>query len=247
MAMRRRDRPAARGPALVAGVSRYDSLPPLPNVPEELDMVATSLGSSPLLDGRATRTELLRRMPAAPIVHLACHGADWALTGASFRKAWTPPPVLRLKQGGLSFQDILHQDLRQVRLVSLSACDTGMVDLSLSWDEAEGLVNVFFQAGAAAVVSSLWAVEDRSTALLMQRFYDNLTGHDEDPAAALRDAQLWLRDSTRVSLAAVYEARIEQGQTQFLAAYTNLILGGPPDERPFSHPCYWAPFILTGA
>ncbi|WP_158230883.1 CHAT domain-containing protein [Frankia sp. CcI49] len=247
LAARRRDRPAARGPALVAGVSRYDSLPPLPNVPEELDMVAATLGSSPLLDGRATRTELLRRMPAAPIVHLACHGADWALTGARFRMAWTPPPVLRLQESGLSFEDILRQDLRSVRLVSLSACDTGMVDLSLSWDEAEGLINVFLQAGAAAVVSSLWAVEDRSTALLMQRFYDNLTGHDADPAAALRDAQLWLRDSTRASLAAVYEARIEQGQTQFLPAYTNLMLGGPPDERPFSHPCYWAPFILTGA
>ncbi|MFG1708198.1 CHAT domain-containing protein [Nonomuraea sp. M3C6] len=236
-----------RGPALLAGVTRYEELPPLPSVKDELDLIGAALGSSTiLLDEQASRKQVLRQLAGASIVHLACHGAAWALGGAIFRMAWSPPPVLHLWNEGLSFQDILLQDLHKVRLVCLSACDTGMVDESLPWDEFEGLANVFLQAGAAAVVSSLWAVDDRSTALLMQRFYENLRQRDQDPAAALRAAQLWLRDSTRASLAAVYEQRIEEGHGQFVDAYSDLALGGDGDERPYAHPFYWAPFTLTG-
>ncbi|WP_431930253.1 CHAT domain-containing protein [Nonomuraea jabiensis] len=238
---------AAKGPALLVGVTRYEDLPALPSIADELAMVATTLQpSTPLLDERASRKRVLRLMSGASIVHLACHGAGWALGGAMFRMSWTPPPVLRLWDDGLSFQDLLLRDLRSVRLVCLSACDTGLVDTSLPWDEFEGLANVFLRAGAAAVVSSLWAVDDRSTALLMQRFYANLAHHGQDPAAALRAAQLWLRNSTRASLAAVYEKRLEEGHEEFMDAYTELMLGGDPGERPYAHPFYWAPFTLTG-
>jgi CHAT domain-containing protein len=234
------------GPALIAGAGQYESLPPLPNVKGELEMVGAALASRVLLDEEASRERVLREMADAPIVHIACHGAAWALGGAMFRLAWSPPTVLHLSHDGLSFQDILVQDLRKVRLVCLSACDTGLVDESLPWDEFEGLANVFLQAGAAAIVSSLWAVDDRSTALLMQRFYENVNHRGQAPAAALREAQLWLRDSTRASLGAVYEMRIEQGLSQFMEAYTDLILGGDANECPYAHPFYWAPFTLTG-
>ena len=244
---RRRSRASAvNGPALIAGVGQYESLPPLSNVEGELDMVGAALGSRAFLDEEANRERVLREMADASVVHLACHGAVWALGGTDFRMAWSPPTVLHLWRDGLSFQDILLQDLRKVRLVCLSACDTGLVDVSLPWDEFEGLANVFFQAGAAAIVSSLWAVDDRSTALLMQRFYENLNHRGQDPAAALREAQLWLRDSTRASLAAVYEKSIEQGLSQLIQAYTDLILGGDANECPYAHPFYWASFALTG-
>jgi CHAT domain-containing protein/tetratricopeptide (TPR) repeat protein len=244
---RRRSRaPAVHGPALIAGAGQYQSLPPLSNVEGELGMVGAALDSPTLVDEEASRERVLQEMAGAPVVHLACHGAAWALGGAMYRMAWSPPTVLHLYRDGLSFQDILLQDLRKVRLVCLSACDTGLVDVSLPWDEFEGLANVFLQAGAAAIVSSLWAVDDRSTALLMQRFYENLNYRGQDPAAALREAQLWLRDSTRASLAAVYEKRIEQGLSQFMEAYTDLMLGGDANECPYAHPFYWAPFTLTG-
>lgn len=41
----------------------------------------------------------------------------------------------------------------------------------LAGDELVGLARGFFQAGAASVVVSLWAVNDVSAARLMQRFY----------------------------------------------------------------------------
>jgi CHAT domain-containing protein len=51
------------------------------------------------------------------------------------------------------------------------------------------VVNAFIEAGAQSVVSTLWEVEDRSTAQLMIAFYGNLS-HRESKAEALREAQL---------------------------------------------------------
>jgi CHAT domain-containing protein len=49
-----------------------------------------------------------------------------------------------------------------------------------------------FQAGTASVVVSLWAVNDASTASLMERFYRYLE-EGFGPAAAMRAAQTELR------------------------------------------------------
>jgi CHAT domain-containing protein len=62
----------------------------------------------------------------------------------------------------------------------------------LAGDELVGLARGFFQAGAASVVVSLWAVNDASTARLMQHFYTYLEAK-LNPAAAMRQAQLDLR------------------------------------------------------
>jgi CHAT domain-containing protein len=76
-------------------------------------------------------------------------------------------------------------------LVTLSACETGVNDV-LAGDELVGLARGFFQAGTATVVVSLWAVEDASTARLMQRFYAQLEA-GLGPALAMRRAQSDLR------------------------------------------------------
>ncbi len=58
----------------------------------------------------------------------------------------------------------------------------------------EGLVGfawAFLRAGAKRVVAGLWDVDDRSTAELMDRFYERLS-KGEPPAQALRQAKLWL-------------------------------------------------------
>jgi hypothetical protein len=61
-----------------------------------------------------------------------------------------------------------------------------------------GLPAAFLVAGAQMVVPSLWAVNDFSTALLMQGFHSNLyearNGKRLAKAPALREAQQWLRD-----------------------------------------------------
>jgi len=242
---RQQSRPSA-GRAMIAGVSAYESLPPLPFVSEEVESIARFFNAAPLLDKQATKQAIIKAVPDATVVHIACHGAGWALDPSS-KFSFSRPIILHLGSDGLTFEDILTElDLHQTRLVTLSACDTGLVDVGTPWDEFAGLPNAFLQAGAGATVSSLWAVDDRSTALLMERFYRNVIDQEMALGAALQEAQIWLRSSTRQALGAHYETRVQAGVPSALDAYSELMLGGAPDDTPYSHPYYWAAFFLTG-
>ncbi len=143
-------------------------------------------------------------------------------------------------------------DLNQTRLVSLSACETGMVDLRQSPDEFIGLPAGFMAAGAPAVLSTLWAVGDLASMLLVERFYEGLLQQQLSPPEALRQAQRWLRDVTAAELADRFSAErlatlglklppaiISEGYRRFVDH------DGPP--RPFREPYYWAGFVFNGA
>jgi CHAT domain-containing protein len=73
-------------------------------------------------------------------------------------------------------------------LVVLSACETGLGQS----ERSEGLMSLsraFAQAGAACIISSLWQVNDRSTARLFGHFYTALRQRNSI-ATALQQAQL---------------------------------------------------------
>ena len=72
-------------------------------------------------------------------------------------------------------------------LVVLSACQTGLGHLT-NGDELVGLSRAFIYAGTPSIISSLWMVEDESTAFLMKQLYKNLKRYDK--AKSLRKAQL---------------------------------------------------------
>jgi CHAT domain-containing protein len=55
-----------------------------------------------------------------------------------------------------------------------------------------GLQRAFHLAGARSVIASLWKVDDKATAVLMQLFYRNLWQKNLPPIEALRQAQLAL-------------------------------------------------------
>jgi CHAT domain-containing protein len=74
----------------------------------------------------------------------------------------------------LTLDEIFSLDLEQCRLVTLSACETGLIDFKNTSDEYIGLPSGFLLAGSSSVVSSLWNVDDLSTSLLMIKFYQNL-------------------------------------------------------------------------
>jgi CHAT domain-containing protein len=100
-----------------------------------------------------------------------------------------PPPEAGI--GLLTADEACTLNLRDTRLVVLSACDTGLGDHR----SGEGLIGLrwaFGVAGARAVVTSLWQVPDRQTALLMKEFYARLTAGTAVPDA-LRAAQLAVR------------------------------------------------------
>ena len=73
-------------------------------------------------------------------------------------------------------------------MLVLSACETATGDNQA----ALGLAGVAIQAGARSTVASLWALNDASTAELMDNFYQELTKSNITKAQALRNAQLSL-------------------------------------------------------
>jgi len=74
-------------------------------------------------------------------------------------------------------------------LVVLSACETAL-GREMKGEGLIGLARGFMYAGSPRVVASLWNVEDRATAALMKRFYQDMLLDGRSAAAALRGAQI---------------------------------------------------------
>jgi CHAT domain-containing protein len=114
------------------------------------------------------------------------------------------------QDGFLRLQDIYKLKL-PVDLVVLSACQTGLgKDV-----RGEGLISLtrgFFYAGASGVVASLWKVDDDATAELMKHFYREMFENGRSPAAALREAQLKMRQSNRWQDPYYWAGFVIQGQ-----------------------------------
>jgi CHAT domain-containing protein len=76
--------------------------------------------------------------------------------------------------GRLEVHEVFGLDLN-AHLVVLSACQTGLGSGALAdvpaGDDWVGLVRAFLYAGASNVLATIWPVEDRATAGLMETFY----------------------------------------------------------------------------
>ncbi len=233
------------GAALVAGINQYDLseelLPvrPLANAVPEAKAVASLFGATPLLDANATKAAIKNGAAGSTFLHLACHGYfNWIEPLSS---------ALICHDGLLALREIIGLTLNSTRLVTLSACETGITDPRLP-DEHVGLPAGFMQAGTPAVVSSLWKVGDRSTALLMGRFYRNHREQKMPLASALREAQLWLRRATKEELGNHYKSFMRMSKQEAHEAWMELDENWPDSsDRPYKSPFHWGAFILNGA
>jgi CHAT domain-containing protein len=198
--------------------------------------------------GRADAPSVLDLMKDHDVVHFACH--------ADFGENSNRDIALRLAPGFnhsglLTLREIIgNAQIRLGSLVVLSACRTARTKLE-EIDEFVGLPSGFMVAGASALVGSLWPVDDRSTALLMGRFYQELA-RGSNHIAALRTAQLWLRDSTDLEIRTQLE-EIEVAWAPERArdvASRDLIAkagsGEGYENQPYSSPYYWAGFFAIG-
>jgi CHAT domain-containing protein/Tfp pilus assembly protein PilF len=135
----------------------------------------------------------------------------------------------RIYDGLLDAKEIVREWKLDADLVTLSACETGL-GKKVAGEGYVGLAHAFLQAGARSLLVSLWRVEDRSTSMLMERFYENwrggyigirgdghALGASLPKVEALQEAKRWLR-----------EWRDQAGR------------------QPYAHPYYWAGFILIG-
>lgn len=97
--------------------------------------------------------------------------------------------------GVLRLHDIFNLET-SADIVVLSACETAL-GADVRGEGLIGLARGFMYAGASQVVASLWKVNDRATAELMDAFYAGLLERGLAPAAALRAAQVTLMKQPR--------------------------------------------------
>jgi CHAT domain-containing protein len=173
-------------------------LPELPAVRRELTAIVRNaqqpsgtLEGVSNIDDKFTKDTLADALSRESyhVVHIASHfKLSPAAADQSFLLLGTGDE-LTLKDikadGGYRFQ-------RPIQLLTLSACQTALDVRTASGVEVESsLATVALEAGAPAVMASLWSVADASTASLMQNFYAAYagTGPAIGKAAALQQAQ----------------------------------------------------------
>jgi CHAT domain-containing protein/lipopolysaccharide biosynthesis regulator YciM len=137
-----------------------------------------------------------------------------------------------------TLRDIGTWSLFGIDLVVLSACETGLGGFDNNGEQILGLGYQFQQRGAKAVVASLWRVSDPGTHALMTGFYGGLD-QGQTKAEALRAAQVALITDQSVTTGGPLRAGARPTAEDGRALGANALPG-------YSHPYYWAPFILIG-
>ena len=180
------------GPAVTAPGSQL-SIARLPFTRWEADQIlAVARAGSNLkaLDFRANRAMATSgELSKYRYVHFATHGyLDTTRAGLSAIVLSLYDENGKPQDGFLRTHDIYNLKL-PAELVVLSACETGL-GKDVRGEGLEGLTRGFMYAGARRVVVSLWNVNDKATATLMQRLYAGMLRNNKTPAAALRAAQI---------------------------------------------------------
>lgn len=192
-----------------------------------------------------------KTIPGKDIIHIASHGYYWndkeinLYKNLSFIKEANSEDLPRLASGlmvtgvnntlcnrnlpsdpkmdgFLTSKEITTLDLSQAQLVVLSACQSGMGNITSMG--VDGLQYALKAAGAKSMLLSLWKVDDKATRLLMEEFYRHLlNGHTKKEA--LIAARHYLRNYSEETLEGLDNIKI----------------------KPYESPLYWGAFVLIDA
>ena len=220
----------------------------------EVETIRSSFHTAQVLvKQEATKTALnaSKDLPLAHCNHFSCHG-EFNLTSP------LESALILANKERLTLGEIFGLTLNQCRLVTLSACETGLTDPTSISDEYIGLPSGFLYAGSPSVVSSLWTVSDLSTAFLMIKFYEYFSQCNPQEAGAvavaLNQAQKWLRNLTTEEFEKLldkYNPQIEQIFAQIPIKKDRIkarrrLENLKRQSYPFASPFYWAAFTATG-
>ncbi|MEH2310970.1 MAG: CHAT domain-containing protein [Nostoc sp.] len=185
---------------------------------EAESLAATVPETTTLLDDAFSPKVAVPQMDDYTIVHLATH--------AAFVVGKPEDSFILFGNGDrVNFRNVATWSLPHVDLVVLSACETGLGGKLGNGEEILGFGYQMQQTGARAAIASLWSVDDGGTQALMSAFYGIISTEKLTKTEALGQAQVslitgdWKAMSHNLPAAAVND---------------------------FSHPYYWAPFILIG-
>ena len=127
--------------------------------------------STLLLNQQASISNLKQKLnQKIDYLHIASHGEFNMLNPKKSRILLAPDSS---SEGDLTVESILSLSF-QTDLITLSACETGLGDVSRG-DEIVSLNRAFFLAGTKSIISTLWRIDDVASAMTMKRFYRYLS------------------------------------------------------------------------
>ena len=170
-------------------------------------------------------------MPAAVQEDKALTRSGLLLAGANTALKGLPLPE-GVEDGVLTAKEIAGMDLRRLDLVALSACQTGLGEIT--GDGVFGLQRGFKKAGANTLLMSLWKVDDTATQLLMTQFYKNmLSGMGK--YEALTAAQKYLRElevTEKIEYTLFQQKNYDKPAVEIIST------------KKYADPKFWAAFVL---
>jgi CHAT domain-containing protein/Flp pilus assembly protein TadD len=261
----------AAAEVLAPGV-RGERLAALPGTRREVQAIAALFPmdqATMLLGADATESRLQHFVQSGAFqgyryLHLATHGKanpSVALSSALFLAAEPERPTASAADaaawesapdGQITAEQIVRTWELDADLVVLSACESGLGRYA-GGEGYLGFAQALFVKGARSLVLSQWKVDDKATALLMTRFYQNLLGRRAElarpmpKAQALDEAKRWLRNLTLDQVGGELAA-LDRGPVRPLADGGRTAIPSPRSSvvRPYAHPYYWAAFVLVG-
>jgi len=236
----------------------------LPFASLEVEIIKRMFSNSKVFIGSdATKNCIIEdsKKYAAHCVHFACHG-KFIPQNARLNT----PLQAHLELAGeekLTLKDIMSNlAIKECRLVTLSACETGITDLESSTsDENIGLASGFIYAGSSCVIGTLWTVNDIATTILMIKFYEILFGsnfENIDISVSLNQAQNWLRKLSHKDFqeflkkhdilnksSELFKSPVG-GKSKYRIIEASINKALERQNFPFEDPYYWAAFIAVG-
>jgi len=156
----------------------------LPNTEKEVNAINQSISSNltydvTLITGANSTESNVRKIRNPEMLHIATHGfIDTTLTAYNNGLVFTGAndiselDVSSTDDGYLFAEDISTLNLAGTKLVTLSACQTGLFKQD---NNSLNFRTAFFDAGAENILVSLWQIDDKATQELMTEFYNNLS------------------------------------------------------------------------
>lgn len=219
---------------------KYKDFQPLPFVKQELEIINSISTPENLLfsrkiflnDAFTEKNFLTSFNNGNSILHVATHfKTSKNANGSGF---------LLMGNGNLfeiaNFKDKLIKN-KDVLMMVLSACDTGLISKVDNNNNLEGLSNIFNLKGANYVLGTLWPISDEATSYFMGIFYTFILKGNLRPEEALRLTQKAFRSGSFNFLPNDLHSRLISDLNKISS---NIFIK-------YNHPYYWSGFQLMGS
>ncbi len=199
---------------------RSMQIAPLPASRTEVEQI----GGRIFLESAATKELFLKIASRYGIVHLATHAKADSDDPLNSYITFYPKDADSVSGYRLYTSELYNLQLDSVKLVVLSACETGGGQL-VRGEGVMSLARAFAYAGCPNIAMTLWRAEDQATAQITTRMYEYLKqGYDKDEALA-KSKQDYLKEAPAARRDPYY--------------WANVVLVGDDEPIYASYRWYW--------